>query len=582
MKLKNIQINGFGNIEDKNMQFDDKINLVIGANESGKSTVMGFIKAIFYGVNRNKAGNSFSEFERYKPWKDIEFSGKAEYEISGKIYSVFRDFNRNNAKIYDENGDEITKQFNKDKSRGVLPIEEEFNIDEETFENTAFITQKSVDVDVSSQKSIVEKLTNMFQSGDENTSYENVTRKLEKILYEEVGTDRTQNKPKNLTARELALKEIQRDQLLGKKERQESIDAETKSLNAKVLEITKDIETINEVYNVKEKYKNLLNEKRNVYDAEQKVIEKQKAENEKKKTVERRRINLLMGILAVANIMVSVVMKEYLLMFALLPIAAVLALANTKRKKSDDALNETNPFDIVIEELKKKENKELEALEKSGMKKGVIDRKITELRTLIDGYEKSKNDYILQIHKLELEAKTIEQGINKLNELEEDIGRLIEKKNKICEKEESLKLALEVFNNSYEELKSKIVPDVTEEIQKCVKRTTNNAYANVKYSDENGIIIENKFGEMITLDKLSIGTMDQIYLGFRLAIQNKLANIPMILDETFAYYDDERLENVMKILENISMDKQIIIFTCSEREKKALDKVGIKYNLINM
>ena len=88
MKLKSIQVNGFGKLENKNIEFDDKINLIVGSNESGKSTLMGFIKAIFYGVNRNKAGNSFSELEKYKPRKDVEFSGKAEYEIDGIKYSV--------------------------------------------------------------------------------------------------------------------------------------------------------------------------------------------------------------------------------------------------------------------------------------------------------------------------------------------------------------------------------------------------------------------------------------------------------------------------------------------------------------
>ena len=79
-----------------------------------------------------------------------------------------------------------------------------------------------------------------------------------------------------------------------------------------------------------------------------------------------------------------------------------------------------------------------------------------------------------------------------------------------------------------------------------------------------------------------MGTIDQAYLGFRLAILNKLSNVPMILDETFAYYDDMRLENILKVLEKISNNKQIIIFTCSEREKEILDKRNVKYNLIKM
>ena len=91
-----MQINGFGNLENKSLELDDNTNILYGKNETGKSTLAGFIKGIFYGVNRNKAGNEYSEFERYKPWRDIDFSGKLEFENDGKTYTVFRDFNRNN------------------------------------------------------------------------------------------------------------------------------------------------------------------------------------------------------------------------------------------------------------------------------------------------------------------------------------------------------------------------------------------------------------------------------------------------------------------------------------------------------
>lgn len=582
MKLKNIQVNGFGKLEDKNIVFDDKINLVVGENESGKSTFMGFIKAIFYGINKNKAGNAFSEYERYKPWKDIEFSGKVEYEIDGKMYSIFRDFNKNTAKVYDDSGNDISKNYSKDKSRGISIGVEELKIDEELFENTAFIMQNTIGVDVDSQKNIIQKLTNMFQSGDENVSYENVTKKLEKILYEEVGTERTQNKPKNIINRELTLKKIQREQLIGKRERQENLENEIKKIESKLSEITREISVANAVYEIKEKYQKLLHEKRNLYEAEQKVLEKQKAENEKKEFELKKKNNLLIGAVILTIVLLSIIFKNYFALITLIPAIVVLTMNNTKKKTTTDENVEINQFDLIVEELKKKENKELQQLEKNGIKKSMIDRKITEIKTLIDGYEKTKNDYILQSHKLKLEEESLEQGVNKLNELEEDIEALNEKKKKLDEKEESLKLALEVFYNSYEELKEKIVPDITEEIKNSVAKTTNGEYSNVKYNDETGLVVENKYGELMTLDKLSVGTIDQIYFGFRMAILNKLSNIPLILDEAFVYYDDSRLENILKLLSMISSEKQIILFTCSSREKKMLDKLGTKYNLINL
>lgn len=582
MKLKDIQINGFGKLENKNIKFEDGLNLVIGSNESGKSTLMGFIKAIFYGINKNKAGNIFSEVEKYKPWQESEFSGKAEYEFGGDVYTVYRDFNKNNTKIYNATGIDITKDFAKDKSRGVLIGNEQFDVDEETFENTAFITQKNIDVDINSQKSIIQKLTNMIQSGDENISYENVTKKLEKILFDEVGTDRTQSKPKNIVNRDLSLKKLQREQLLHKRERQESIESEIKKIENKLEEVSEEIDSMNEVCAIKEKYQTLLQEKRNIYEAEQKVIAKQLMENEKKEKLAKKKVNIIMAVITLAIVALTIIFKKYFILVSLIPIIVLFAINNMKKEKVLQTNVDTNQFDLVIEDLKKKENKELQQLETKGIKKSITERKLTELKALVNGYEKTKTDYILQSHKLDIEKDTLESGVNKLNELEEEIQNLNEKQNQIAEKEASLKLALEVFEESYEELKSKIVPGITLEIQKSVAQTTNGEYTNVKYNGVNGIVIENKFGDIVSIEKLSAGTIDQIYLGFRLAILNRLSNLPIILDEAFAYYDEERLKNIIQTLKNISKEKQVIIFTCSERERKILEELKIEYNLVKM
>ena len=102
MKINNIQINGFGTLKDKTLQLDNGINLICGNNESGKSTLAHFIKAVFYGVNKNKNGRAFSEYERFKPWENVEFSGKIDYEINENKFSAVREFNKNNCKVYDD------------------------------------------------------------------------------------------------------------------------------------------------------------------------------------------------------------------------------------------------------------------------------------------------------------------------------------------------------------------------------------------------------------------------------------------------------------------------------------------------
>ncbi|MCR8643917.1 AAA family ATPase [Paenibacillus sp. N1-5-1-14] len=49
MKIVSIQVDGFGHLRDRTWQLDGAITLVYGANEAGKSTLMGFVRAILFG-----------------------------------------------------------------------------------------------------------------------------------------------------------------------------------------------------------------------------------------------------------------------------------------------------------------------------------------------------------------------------------------------------------------------------------------------------------------------------------------------------------------------------------------------------
>lgn len=76
MKIKYLKINGFGNLKNKEINFSNKINIIYGKNEAGKSTLLKFILSVFYGSSKNKNKKEISDFEKYKPWGTEEFSRK--------------------------------------------------------------------------------------------------------------------------------------------------------------------------------------------------------------------------------------------------------------------------------------------------------------------------------------------------------------------------------------------------------------------------------------------------------------------------------------------------------------------------
>ena len=47
MKLRELKLKNFGKFHDKSIQLQDGINVICGENESGKTTIHTFIKAVF-------------------------------------------------------------------------------------------------------------------------------------------------------------------------------------------------------------------------------------------------------------------------------------------------------------------------------------------------------------------------------------------------------------------------------------------------------------------------------------------------------------------------------------------------------
>ena len=58
--------------------------------------------------------------------------------------------------------------------------------------------------------------------------------------------------------------------------------------------------------------------------------------------------------------------------------------------------------------------------------------------------------------------------------------------------------------------------------------------------------------------------------------------VPIFLDEAFAFYDDERLKNILDYLNSKFGNRQIIIFTCTNREKSIFENKNIDYNYIEL
>ena len=194
------------------------------------------------------------------------------------------------------------------------------------------------------------------------------------------------------------------------------------------------------------------------------------------------------------------------------------------------------------------------------------------------------NNNKLELNSITIEEKNIVPKLDNMISLKEEYDNLKEKLNDL-EYENSLIIKTkEYLISAYEKMKKNITPKFTQNLSNAVENISNGKYNKVSINDENGLIVENQYGDYISAERLSTGTVEQLYLSLRLSMINEISNesMPIILDEAFAYYDDTRLENILRFLSDELGNHQLIIFTCTDREKNVLDKIHVSYNLVEL
>lgn len=171
MKITEINIKCFGKLKNFNISPTRGVNIIFGENESGKSTVMAFVKSMFYGLGNGE------KRKQYIPWDGGQPAGSIEFQTDdGKIYVLSRSFGAT------KSADKISL-FNKSLGESiVIPSGQEpgvliLGMNVKTFVNTLFIGQAGTSIQGENNE-IITKLTNLASAGDENISKGEVEKRL--------------------------------------------------------------------------------------------------------------------------------------------------------------------------------------------------------------------------------------------------------------------------------------------------------------------------------------------------------------------------------------------------------------------
>ena len=167
MKIIEANIIRFGKFSDRTFVFEDGFNIVKGDNESGKSTLLGFIKFALYGVGRKNPSVAVGERERALSWNVGIAAGSLTVEdIDGKKYRIERSGREGGRGAYIDKVRIIDLDSGEEAFAGEVPGEHFLGINAQAYDSMCNIKQlEAVAIGADAVKGVID---NLLSSGDES------------------------------------------------------------------------------------------------------------------------------------------------------------------------------------------------------------------------------------------------------------------------------------------------------------------------------------------------------------------------------------------------------------------------------
>lgn len=501
------------------------INVVFGENESGKSTLLTFISSMFYGINKNKNGKEISNLDKYTPWSEGEFSGKISYELDNREeFEVYRNFTKKNPQVFDKFANDISKNFEIDKTYGNRFFYEQTKVDEELFNMSMIIPQQEVKLDSKSQNILIQKASNIMLTGEDSVSYQKVLRKLEKKQTDEIGTLKSPTKPLYIAKQNVANLSREKENLESLLPLKYQIDEQIKKKEIEikdeemVFKVLQELEKIDNLRKLEEeKIKIHINAKEELEKEKEEVLKQEKAIPD---VAEKSKSSGVLYLLPVALLIAAVV----LFVFSTLPVSIASAslsvisfifilLKNMKtnrefREARDEVRIKKREFEEKVQkldtEINAKENmiknnqNELETrinLEKEKIfimhpKARSIGLQDLEGKSNIFEEQNYINELKLSLSQDKLRKDEVIKSLEELVQIEEKLSLNQEILDELIAYDEEIEIAKEALGNAYLKMKESITPKFTENLSNSIKSITSGKYRKVKVNEENGLSLE--------------------------------------------------------------------------------------------
>lgn len=637
MKIENIKINKFGCHQNVNLDFTQGINVIKGNNESGKSTLLAFVRAVLYGFDSRASENPR---KKYLPWgssSEDRFGGELTFTHHGKMYravAVFTQSKRTDViTLYNDVTGEVISLPD-----GCTIGEHILGLSSGAFDCSVFAAQLNSKGDFGKDRNgqLFTKLSNASNSSTESSAEAN--RRLKKAIHQitnRSGEGTLDRLYRQLESAKAALNLIENSQAqVGQlsHELEQLTDAEEKLKNRRNYYMQ--FSEIKRAFGVLDSRKSILRKAREIEDIDR-DIESMNATMDPSLyddiKPERSGVFIFLFILMLllfgagvfGTVFTFLETKPFLYVIGcgvaalLFLLGSIICLLKIRVEPEIPANLDEEFQQLEYLKLRKQAAEEelTEAME--GMSWEELEGKWQTTAQMLEKAQLTQDtlQYIRQCP-IELLNEKTEATTTELMSIQQRISYVkgnmdtmtsaqqnsdndilngdYDVYEKISDTEEQIKiyrnrldalyLAQNVLEQSAEELQNTFGPVINRYTQKNLAEMTGKQYGNIRITSDFQVSVydsDNMAGH--NSSDYSGATEDQIYLALRFALTSLISAegepLPLYLDDPFVQYDDSRYYLTLQFIKKFTDETgtQIVLATCQNRDLSPLQEYNQLY-----
>lgn len=577
MRIESLHIDKFGKLRSFDLAFPEGLTIVRGDNESGKTTILAFLRAMLYGLNGKSASIAQNDRRKYMPWGETSMGGSLRLTDGRTAWEIARVFGQtkkqDTLRVTDLASGEAVELPAGDEPGRVL-----LGVDEAVFADTLYVSARGSRPS-GDGAALTDKIRNLVGTGSEDVDLKSVLDRLRAA--KNAIAPRAKDKGQ-LAAVQREQDEVQRALLASAQEQQElaRLRERVQALSdAPATAGSRATAALRERIAEKERAALRLADYRRQVDAldariaaleAQALPEKAPAPAGRAPAASRAPELLFLALallVSAASVACGLLFTNYA--FAGLIATAGLSVLYMRAKDAREAAEEA-PAAAAPEagrELAAARRERAMYVQQSERLAGQIAQMEAALEAEMAPPDPARQEALISA-RVELEA--LEKRAGDPAALRARLAALKSQESALLQRLAALDMAEQALGEAARERQQGFAPELAGHVERILSRVTAGKYARAAISQSLEISLQPGAGALQPWEFFSGGTVELMYLALRLGLIRMLEKhsgpLPALLDDPFVLLDDARCREALGVLRDAAQaGSQVLLFTCQDR-----------------